>query len=130
MDFSIHVKAYDQVTEWDPVKNQTLIKWVEGGEIIVGPTKRRGTGLHNRVLTPASITNSSERVTCMHSHERSSSTCGLLYAKSFHFELLSYFNTLVWGASICVRALDLGLVSDSCLVYWRVLKHGADHYSV
>ena len=46
-DFKIHVKAYDQVTT--RVGNKTNIKWVDGGEIVIGPSKTRGVGKHGRV---------------------------------------------------------------------------------
>ncbi|EDO36432.1 predicted protein [Nematostella vectensis] len=47
MDFSIHVKAYDLVVE--KVGNKTQSKWVDGGEIVIGPTIRSGVGVHGRL---------------------------------------------------------------------------------
>ena len=47
MDFSIHVKAYDQVIKKEG--NKTTTKWVDGGEIIIGPTIRSGRGKYDRV---------------------------------------------------------------------------------
>ena len=46
-DFTIWVKAYDQV---ETIKNnETVIDWVDGGEIELSPTKTGGVGKHGRV---------------------------------------------------------------------------------
>ena len=47
MEFGIHVKTYDQVTE--RVGNVTKPKWVPGGEIVIGPHVRMGRGKYGRV---------------------------------------------------------------------------------
>nr|QIC49960.1 hapless 2 [Actinia equina] len=47
MDFSIHVYAYDQVIK--KVGNKTITEWVEGGEIVIGPSVRTGRGKYGRI---------------------------------------------------------------------------------
>ena len=46
-DFTIWIKAYDQVEKFE--NNKTLIEWVDGGEIELSPTKTGGVGKHGRV---------------------------------------------------------------------------------
>jgi len=46
-DFTIHIKAYDQVEKI--VKNKTTTDYVNGGEIVLSPSRKAGVGKYNRV---------------------------------------------------------------------------------
>nr|XP_004211319.2 unnamed protein product [Hydra vulgaris] len=46
-DFSIYVKAFDQITK--VVQNKSYIDYVNGGEILLSPSQKSATGSYNRI---------------------------------------------------------------------------------
>lgn len=47
-DFTIHVKAYDQVEK--VLNNKTVTDYVNGGEIVLSPRRKAGVGKYERVF--------------------------------------------------------------------------------
>lgn len=47
-DFTIHVKAFDQVEK--VVNNRTQIDYVNGGEIVLSPSRKSGVGKYQRII--------------------------------------------------------------------------------
>jgi len=47
-DFTIHIRAKDQETTVE--NNKTVVKWVNGGEIVLSPRRKAGVGKNGRII--------------------------------------------------------------------------------